>query len=96
MDQPKDKHGHLVSIGARVRLLELSDHFLESLPPDEVEDVRSLIGEVFEVTEIDQHGRAWIGKGWSSPDEGLYRGHSLSPDANEMEVVNGNEPSSRT
>jgi len=87
MHQPKDKHGRPVTVGSRVRLLELSPRFLESLPADEIEDVRSMIGEVFEVDEIDQYGCAWVGKGWSIPEEGKYTGHSLALDANEMELV---------
>jgi len=90
MHQPKDKNGRPVAVGARVRLIELSPRFLESLPVDEIEDVRSMIGEVFEVTEIDQYGSAWVGKGWSLPDEGRYMGHSLALDANEMELVDDN------
>lgn len=87
MPLPIDKYGRPVSVGARVRLLELSPCFLESLPDDEIEDVRSMIGEIFEVYEIDEHGSVWVEKGWNYPDEGQYMGHSLALDANEMELV---------
>lgn len=40
MPECKDKFGRLVLVGARIRLLELSTQLLESLPPDELEDVR--------------------------------------------------------
>ncbi len=52
----KDKYGRPVAVGSQVRILELSPSFLASLPPDEVDDVRSMIGEVFEIYEIDDYG----------------------------------------
>jgi hypothetical protein len=90
MHQPKDKHGRPVTVGARVRLLELSPRFFESLPAEEVEDIRSMIGEVFEVKEVDQYGCVWIEKGWHFPEEGQYIGHSLAPDPHEIELVDEN------
>jgi hypothetical protein len=84
---PVDKHGRVVTVGARVRLLLVSETLLRDLPKEEVDDLRSMIGEIFEVTEIDQYGKPWIGNGWSSPAEGQYRGHSLALERHEMELV---------
>ena len=56
MPEPKDKHGRPVAVGSRIRIIELSRSFLESLPQDEIEDVRSMIGEEFEIYEIDKYG----------------------------------------
>jgi len=84
---PKDRNGRTVTVGSRVRIVELSPMFLESLPQSEVDDVRSMIGEVFEIYEIDEYGSPWVGKGWSNPDEGDYRGHSVALDAPEMELI---------
>lgn len=90
MSEPKDKYGRPVVVGSQVRILELPPTFLKSLPPDEVEDIRSMIGEIFEVYEIDKYGSPWVGKGWNYPDAGKYIGHSLALDAHEMELVNEN------
>jgi hypothetical protein len=90
MPQAKDKHGRPVSIGSRVCLLELSPSFLGSLPKDELEDVRSMIGEVFEVYEIDDYGCAWVEKGWHFPDQGQYMGHSIGLEPHEIELVDDN------
>lgn len=87
MPIPKDKHGRPVVVGSRVRLLELSPSFLESLPKEEIEDVLSMIGEVFEVYEIDEHGSPWIEKGWHFPEDEKYSSHSIALDSNEMELV---------
>lgn len=46
-----------------------------------------MVGEIFDVTEIDEYGKPWIENGWSSPEEGQYTGHSLALDAEEMELV---------
>lgn len=82
-----DKFGRPVAVGSRVRLVQLSPSFLKSLPGDEREQIVSMIGKVFEVTEIDGYGCAWVGKGWSNPDAGEYVGHSLGLDTHEMELV---------
>jgi len=84
---PKDRNGRSVSVGMRVRIIALSDSFLRSLPEDEIDDVRSMIGVVFEVYEIDKYGCAWVGKGWSNEEGDEYRGHSVALDSEEMEVV---------
>lgn len=84
---PKDRHGREVSVGARVRVVSLSQSFLDSLPDDEKDDVRSMIGEVFEIHEIDKYGSAWVGKGWNSDDGESYRGHHVALDSAEMELV---------
>lgn len=84
---PKDRNGREVTVGAHVRVISLSQAFLESLPEDEKDDVRSMIGEVFEVYEIDEYGSPWVGKGWTSEDGEAYRGHHVALDSAEMEVV---------
>ena len=87
MSEPKDKYGRLVAVGSQVRILELSPSFLASLPPDEIDDVRSMIGEVFEVYEIDEYGSSWVMKEWNFPESGQCNSHSLTLDANEMELL---------
>ena len=47
----------------------------------------SMIGEVFEVYEIDEYGSPWVGKGWNSENGETYRGHHLALEPAEMEVV---------
>jgi len=91
MPEPKDKYGRSVVIGSRVRVLELSSNFLASLPPDEIEDVRSMIGEVFEVYEIDEYGSPWVEKIWNYPDNDQCSSHSLALATDEMELVDENK-----
>jgi len=82
----KDGHGNDVRVGDVVRIVSLSKSFLASLPPDEIKDVSSMIGETFTVEEIDDQGSAWISKCWSS-GEGQENSHSLGLAETEMELV---------
>jgi hypothetical protein len=76
----KDTNGNIVQVGTRVRVLSLSGKWLDELPTDEKDDVLSMIGEVFEVEEIDEYGQPWVRK----------RSHSVALASDEMEVVRDN------
>ena len=90
--RPRDRNGHPVDVGARVRILKLSEKFLAILPDEEIDDVRSMIGEVFEVYEIDEYGSAWVGKGWSNEAGDRYHGHHIALEPEEMELVDDPPP----
>jgi hypothetical protein len=87
MAPPVDRNGRVVKVGSRVRIVELSESMMKSLPDSEIEEVRSMLGEVFEVTDIDKYGQPWVGKGSMSSDGEEYRGHSIALEPKEMEVV---------
>ncbi len=70
-----------------VRIVSLSGGWLEDLPLDEKAQVRSMIGEVFEVEEIDEYGSPWVCKQWPENDQGESLSHSLALRADEMESV---------
>ena len=74
-------------IGSRVRLLSLSGQWLDDIAPDEREAVLSMIGEVFEVEEIDEYGHPWVTKSWPESDGQKYRSHSIAADPHEIELV---------
>jgi hypothetical protein len=80
LQSPKDRNGNVVQVGTRVRVVSLSGKWLDELPGDEKDEVLSMIGEVFEVEEIDEYGQPWVRK----------RSHSLALAACEMEVVSDN------
>ncbi len=84
---PKDHLGNEVLVGSRVRLLKLSGNWFQQLPSDEKLCVSSMIGEIFEVEEIDEYGSPWISKDWHHEHEGTCFGHSIALDAQEMELV---------
>ncbi len=51
----KDKHGYLVKVGNRIRLLTINTNLLESLLQDEAEDLQSMIGKIFKITAMTDH-----------------------------------------
>ena len=71
-----------------MKVLALADDFLLSLPDDELEKVREMIGGVFEVDEVDEWGQAWVTKLWDVGD-GDIDGHGVGLSPPEMEVVVG-------
>ena len=87
MNFPTDKNGNLVAVGTRVRLLSLSGQWLDDLPDEEKSDVFSMIGEIFEIEEIDQYGHPWVRKSWPNEAEGKCHSHSIALESREMEVV---------
>ena len=86
----KDIHGNTVCLGTRVRLLKIADFLRKRLPRDEVEQLDSMVGEVFTVEEIDEYGWPWISKSFPTGDDGC-QGHSLALDSDEFEVVSQSE-----
>jgi hypothetical protein len=80
----RDRNGNLVTVGSHVRVLSIAPLDL-SAEPAEVERVQSMLGQVFEVYEIDPYGRAWVEKWWHlSPDQSIS--HSLALESKEMEL----------
>jgi hypothetical protein len=71
-----------VTVGTRVRILAVSGSLLADLPADDVQQLRSMLGDVLEIDEIDEHGRPWVTK-WF----GDSRSHSLALDDDEFEIV---------
>jgi len=83
---PLDCHGRPVDIGTRVRILELARSLKRDLPPDELRELETMVGEVFEVCEIDQYGGVWVEKWWHDGD-GQSHSHGLALASHEFEVV---------
>lgn len=87
MPQTLDRNGNVVALGSRVLIVNLSGGWFDALPPDEKQDVLSMIGEVFEVEEIDDHGYPWVRKSWPDTDGGTCKSHSVALEPHEMELV---------
>ena len=69
-----------------MRVLTLSDAFLNSLPENECKEVREMIGAEFEVEEVDQHGQAWVTKLWDRGN-GEIDGHGIGLSSSEMQLI---------
>jgi hypothetical protein len=92
MHRPVDLKGTLVHVGSKVRLLALSGDWFESLPADEKADVQSMIGEVFEIEEIDIYGHPWIRKSWPNEVEGKCQSLSVALEPAEFESLDASSP----
>jgi hypothetical protein len=79
-----DRHGRPVGVGTRVRVLSVPASLMSSLPPEEQEQLASMVGDVFEVYEIEGHA-AWVEKVWRTSDGEESHALALAPD--EMELA---------
>ena len=85
-DMASDRYGKPVNIGTKVRIIELAQFLKRDVPPDEWARLAGMVGGIFEVSEIDEKGRAWIEQWFDDPDGGRLS-HSVALEAHEMEVV---------
>ena len=80
-----------MTVGCRVRVVTIPESVVRPLSPDDRADLLSMLGEAFEVDEIDEWGQAWVRKHWPAWDGG-HRYHSLGLASHEMERVEAEEP----
>jgi len=85
--QPVDHSGLIVKVGDKVRVLSLSGQWFDDLPAEERPLVESMIGEIFEVQEIDKYGQPRVRKRWPNEEEGTCQSHSIALEPSEMEFV---------
>ena len=57
-----DHKGVPVKVGTKVKLLSLPESLLYEIPKEEVMRLKTMIGEIFQVYEIDKWGGVWVEK----------------------------------
>ena len=82
---PVDRLGKSVVVGTRVRVLKIASFLKDTLPPEEWDELKTMVGEVFPVCEVDEYGSPWVEKWFKSEEEGSYC-HSLALAPDELEV----------
>ncbi len=85
--KPVDCNGAAVTVGSHVRIIGLAGAWLESLPDDERNEVRSMVGEEFEVEEIDQYGCPIVSKDWPPEPDGTITAHSVALEPHEFILI---------
>ena len=79
-----DIDGAKVRFGDTVKVLAIDPSI--KLEKDEVEKVNSMVGEEFEVDELDEHGCAWVTKWWRTT-ENESEAHGISLTSQQMKLV---------
>ena len=82
----KDCFGRIVRVGDRIRIVGFSRQFMDSLLPEDHDQISKMIGNVFEVEEIDEASQAWVTMWWAS-DDGEIDAHGIGLAPSEMELV---------
>ena len=83
----KDMKGRNVIAGDRVRVRSVDQALLSSLHDEELHLVQSMIGNIFEVIEIDRYGYAIVEKQINLSD-GRMLSQTMSLSSSEMELMN--------
>ena len=79
-----DIDGAKVRLGDTVKVLAIDASI--KLEKDEAEKVMSMVGEEFEVDEIDEHGCAWVTKWWRTK-KNESEAHGISLTSKQMKLV---------
>ena len=75
-----------VTVGTRVRVLAVKPSIPARLSRREAARVMSMVGEEFEVSDIDEYGGVWVTKIWPRSG-GRFETHSISLTSEQMLVV---------
>lgn len=81
----RDIHGKEVRAGSRVTVLRIDPSVWEHLPEDEQAELKSMVGEVFEVYEV-TNKFASVEKWWRDDAEHSHS-HSIALSQDEMELM---------
>ena len=76
--ETKDRFGKTIRVGDRVKVIGLSDAFMNSLLPEDHRQISQMMGGVFVVEEIDDGGQAGLLNGGASAAEKPMRTGSVS------------------
>ncbi|CAN7265893.1 hypothetical protein LJR168_003602 [Pseudoxanthomonas sp. LjRoot168] len=81
-----DANGKTIRIGNLVRVVDLQMELFDFLEPNEIEDIKSMIGETFPVEEISSSGLATVTK-WFNRGPGQHESHTLCIPQGQFELV---------
>lgn len=88
MPEPKltDRHKQTLAVGDIIRIVQLSDEFVESFPADERILISSMVGKLFKIIAQDELGQACVMREWHD-ERGQPQSHVIALDPEEMEKV---------
>ncbi len=85
----QDIDGNEIHIGDYVEVLEIDKAIDHNLPEEERAQVFSMVGEIFEVEEIDEFGCAWITKWFPTKDQ-THFAHGIALEKHQMRLSKTN------
>ncbi|MFZ6812952.1 hypothetical protein ACO0K3_00650 [Undibacterium sp. Rencai35W] len=81
-----DCKNQAVAIGDIVRIVSLSQDFINNFPADERILFESMIGNFFKIVDVDEYGQACVVREWHD-EKGLPQTHVIALDPEEMEKM---------
>jgi hypothetical protein len=85
-NETHDKNGLSVTNGCRVRITGLMPKTIGAIPPEDLSQVLSMVGEIFKVDNVDDYGQAWVYKELLTQGDAHF-GHMLGLAPKEMERI---------
>ncbi len=80
MNRTTDRDGRTIEVGSTIRLLSVESGLLDSLAPDERDQVTSMVGNEYVVQEVDEYGYAIVEQVWqTSPGESTSHAIAVAP-----------------
>ena len=81
-----DKNGRTIHLGDSVRIIDLKMDLFHYLDPVEIEDIRSMLGEILPVERIESNGFVTVTK-WFNRGSGKHESHTLSLSQAQVELA---------
>lgn len=81
-----DCNGKPIVIGDIVRIVSLSQEFINNFSVEDRPLIESMIGQFFKIYGIDEFGQPWVSKECHD-EKGLLQTHIIALDPEEMERV---------
>lgn len=88
MSNPKllDSKNQTVVVGDIVRIVTLSQEFINHFPVDERILIESMVGNFFKIVATDEYGQACVIREWHD-EHGIMQTHVIALDPEEMEKI---------
>ena len=88
MQDPKltDRLGRPVAVGDIVKIVKLSQEFIDNFPEQDQLLIQAMIGQYFKIYGIDEFGQPWVSKEFHD-EVGNPQSHIIALDPDEMERI---------
>lgn len=81
-----DRHGRTIQVGDIIRIVALSQEFIDHFPESEQLLISSMIGQFFKIYGVDEYGQPWVMREFHD-ELGQPQSHVIALDPDEIEKV---------